>query len=146
MSWLLLIFIAVAVIWAVAVLIVGYRAMRIVRGRSCAGLEWRRRFPDARADEIRRFLDVFVDAFIFPEKHRSRLQPDDRVMDIYHMRNPPGWGLGDSMELETLGLDLERQYGFDVLDSWHDDITLGELFRRVRGITTASTGAADPAC
>lgn len=132
MSWLLIILVAVAVGVGVAVEIVRQRAMRIIKERSCAGFRWHRQFPDARADEIRRFLDLFVDAFAFPKKYRLRLQPEDQVVELYRTLNPPNWTISDAMEFETLGIELEREYGFDLFSCWHDDITLADLFQQVR--------------
>jgi len=132
MLWFLIILIAVAVGVCVAVEMVRQHSMRIIKERSCAGFSWHRRFPDARTDEIRRFLDLFVDAFAFPKRYRLRLQPDDQVMDLYRILNPPNWTISDVLECETLSIDLEREYGLNLNTCWRDDITLADLFQRVR--------------
>lgn len=53
-------------------------------------------------------------------------------MDVYRAGYPPG-SLADSMELETLGLSLEKRYGMDFTAVWREDITLGELYELSKG-------------
>jgi hypothetical protein len=60
-------------------------------------------------------------------------------MDLYRVLNPPDCTLGDVMELETLALELERTYKLNIEECWHEDITLGDLFRRAMGLTTGSS-------
>ena len=95
------------------------------------GIRWRRRFPDASKTEIREFLTIFVEAFCFSHKRGSCFSPDDCVMDVYRADYPPG-SLADSMELETLGLRLEKRYAIDFTAVWRDNITLGELYEHAR--------------
>ena len=108
------------------------RALRPYWDRACMGIRWRRRFPDAPKTELREFLTIFVDAFCFDHKRRTCFSPDDRVMEIYRADYPPG-SLGDSMELETLGLSLKKRYGIDFTAVWREDITLGELYASILG-------------
>src|SRR5262245_13878943 len=65
------------------------RSLRPYWQRACMGIRWRRRFPDAPKADIREFLRIFVDAFAFNQRRRSRFAPDDRVMDVYRALNPP---------------------------------------------------------
>ncbi len=95
------------------------------------GIRWRRRFPDVPKSELREFLTIFVDAFCFDHKRRTCFSPDDRVMEVYRADYPPG-SLADSMELETLGLRLEKRYGIDFTAVWREDITLGELYEHTK--------------
>lgn len=127
-------FLLIAVIAFILIVPVGIfrrRALQRYWDRHCMGLRWRRRFPDAAKSELREFLTIFVDAFCFDHKRRTCFSPDDRVMDVYRADYPPG-SFSDSMELETLGLSLEKRYGIDFNAVWHDDITLGELYGRVK--------------
>ena len=96
------------------------------------GVRWRRRFPAATKTELREFLTMFIDAFRFDHKRRTRFSPDDRVMDVYRADYPYPWIMADSMELETLGLSLEERYGIDFDAVWREDITLGELYEYTR--------------
>ena len=96
----------------------------------CAGREWRRRFPDAPKDEIREFLDMFVDAFSIRRTSRLSFSPDRQVMDVYRVLYPPG-SMVDGLELETFAMDLEGRYGVDVSSLQRQDITLGDVFEYV---------------
>lgn len=99
--------------------------------RPCAGFKWKRRFPDASNNEIRAFLDVFIEAFGFKESLRLRFAPDDQVMEIYRTLYS-GRGLTDDMELERLVMNLDESYRVKVVHAWHEKITLGDLFQKTR--------------
>ncbi|OHE75421.1 MAG: hypothetical protein A2107_08575 [Verrucomicrobia bacterium GWF2_62_7] len=99
--------------------------------RACTGRLWRRRFPRAPKAEIREFLDVFLAAFAFEDRRRLCFGPDDRVMDVYRALYPIR-GTPDSMELEDLITRLQKRYGVEILASWREDITLGDLFTQTR--------------
>jgi len=101
--------------------------------RSCIGVSfrWRRQFPNASKNEIREFLDQFTEAFGFKTSWRLHFLPDDRVMDIYRVRYPIR-GTPDGCELEYLIKLLRKRYGIDVFKSWREDVTLGDLFTRIR--------------
>ena len=126
MSWL--VFILLLVIVALLLQIPLYRAVRPLYQRECAGVRWRRRYRNASAQEIRDFLQLFVDSFGFPRKHRLRFRPEDKVMDLYRALNPPNWSIGDNMELESLIDDFRARYHIDLVPLWREDITLGEVF------------------
>ena len=129
----------IAVAWFIG-WFVERRMMRSYWSRVCTGIEWRRRFPQASKDDIRGFLKAFVDAFGFSRSRRLRFKPEDRVMDIYRMLHPPKWTLADSMELESLGLRLQKDYGIDLVPFWREDITLGDLFALTRKSAEPSAG------
>ena len=104
------------------------RRLRVYWDRRCTGILWRRRFPSASKQDIRSFLDRFVDAFGFSLKRRLCFSPDDKVIDVYRTLYPtPGWG-ADSLEMETLVTLLEKTYGLDVARLLQREYTLGELF------------------
>jgi propanediol dehydratase small subunit len=105
------------------------KRMRRYLNRACAGFRWKRRFPHASKPELREFLDIFVEAFGFRRGWRSYFAPDDRVMDVYRTLYPVR-GTPDGIELESLVTELRRRYGVDLLGSWHEDITLGEIYER----------------
>jgi hypothetical protein len=52
-------------------------------------------------------------------------------MEVYRTLYPPG-SLSDSMELEDLVRDLQKRYRVDILGSWREEITLGDLFTQTR--------------
>ncbi|MDD5708005.1 MAG: hypothetical protein PHR35_18965 [Kiritimatiellae bacterium] len=99
--------------------------------RMCTGREWRRRFPNATKDEIRRFLEAFVDGFAFKSSQRLKFGPNDKVMDIYRALYPStGWP--DALEVETFARNLKREYAFDLAKVEDRDVTLGQLFTMTR--------------
>jgi propanediol dehydratase small subunit len=103
--------------------------------RSCMGTAWKRTFPRASKDEIRQFLNVFVDAFAFPRHRGLKFGPADRVLAVYRSLYPvQGWP--DALELETLALRLDRQYAVDLRKLWRDDLTLGEIFSQIHDART----------
>lgn len=126
MFWFLLTLFVVALGLAIAR---RHLSIRPLVNRPCAGTQWRRRFPHASPDEIRSFLTFFADAFAFPSRYKTHLRPSDQIMAIYRMRNPR-WSMVDGLELETLGLEFEREYGLDIDTFWNDKMTLGDLFER----------------
>jgi hypothetical protein len=123
--------VAIAVLISLPTWIRSRRALRKFWDRACMGIRWRRRFPDSSKPEIREFLNTFVDAFGFRQSRRCYFSPDDKLMDVYRALYPPG-SLADNMELEDLGLRLKKRYGFDLITSWRDDITLGEVYAQTR--------------
>ena len=99
--------------------------------RACIGIRWKRRFPDSSAAQIREFLDIFVDAFAFPQKRRLSFSPDDKVLGIYRGLYPDRFR-ADMMELEFLARRMRERYGADLMTFWREDITLGDLFAHKR--------------
>jgi hypothetical protein len=99
--------------------------------RGCTGIQWKRRFPDSSASQIREFLDLFVDAFAFPQKRRLCFSPDDKVMEIYRGQYPDKI-MADCLELEFLTRRMQERYGINLAAFWREDITLGELFTHTR--------------
>ena len=128
--------IAIVVFAAVIFMLADMNTRRIMSRfieRGCAGFRWRRRFPDASKTEIRDFLDIFIESFDFKQRWRLCFRPEDRVLDIYRTLYPPGRSLADGMELESFVQDLQKRYRVDILGSWREDITLGDLFTQTRG-------------
>jgi hypothetical protein len=58
-------------------------------------------------------LSAICEAFGFPTESRYQLAPDDRLNEIYRSRYPRWkfWELGDSLELETLAMEVEKRLG-----------------------------------
>ena len=128
----------IIVIAAVAFIIAGLLAQRGFSARMsrffdrrCMGRAWRSRFPDAKKEEIRGFLEVFVDSFGLSRRKKLSFKPDDNVVDVYRAINPQVGGM-DSLECETLVYECERRYGVDIVAGFSDSTTLGDLFRKVR--------------
>jgi len=106
------------------------RALRTYWERPCTGIRWRRRFPETPKQQIREFLDQFIEAFGFHDRRRLCFRPEDKVMDVYRSIHPPG-DLVDSMELESFSRSLRNHYGVDVAAWWHEEISLGEIYERI---------------
>jgi hypothetical protein len=104
---------------------------RRYRARASQEAAWRQRCGDELA-KVNRLLRLLCEAFDFNPDDRFQFGPDDRVMDIYRACYPRWkfWQWADSMEIESLMMDLEAQFGLDV-DQWHPDISLGELYERL---------------
>ena len=99
--------------------------------RSCAGRAWAARFPTAHADDIRKFLHLFVDAFGFSRRRALQFAPTDQIMSVYRtvypLKNMP-----DALELETFARDIKASYGLDLVGVWREDTTLGEIFAKAQ--------------
>jgi hypothetical protein len=101
--------------------------------RACMGREWRRRFPDAPKESIRRFLQIFVDGFAFKDKDRLKFRPDDKLMDVYGSLYPSnGWP--DDLEVETFALFLKDEYQYDLAQVQDPEVTLGSLFEMIQKV------------
>lgn len=126
-------------IWIAAVVLVFGFVVERVRlrkfwSRACTGRLWKRRFPQASKTEIREFLDLFIDAFAFSQSRRLCFSPDDRVIDVYRTLYPYPKLMADSMELETFALKAGERYGVDLVPTWQEDITLGEIYEQTHKV------------
>ena len=109
--------------------------------RPCMGAEWHSAFPHVPKDDIRKFLNIFSDAFMFQKKHCLKFGPMDKVMDVYRTIYPRG-GTVDNMELETFALAIEREYGVDFRKMWKpEETTLADAFQ-MTGLSLRVTGGA----
>ena len=77
---------------------------------------------------------MFSAAFAFHERHRLKFSPGDNILGIYRAMYPHGWQ-PDGLELETLGASIEKKYGVKLSELWSENLTLGELFARVHGVS-----------
>ena len=133
MAWPFLLFLLVAIIGvAIPVQIVRHRSFAPYADRKSDTQYWLERFPLVPESEICKFLTTFVDAFSLSDKHRFKFRPTDRLMDVYRAINPPKWTVADAMEFELFSLQLERQYGLRLEGCWCEDLTLGEVFGKIR--------------
>ena len=97
------------------------------RSRTCQGRGWRRHFPRTPVKEIREFLLFFVKAFAFTDNEKLKLNPNDKILEIYKALYPTPW-MPDTLEFETLERDLWKKYAVELGKIWRDDLTLGDLF------------------
>ena len=105
--------------------------LQVYRLRSCMGKKWISTFPDSSKSEIREYLQIFIDAFAFSNKDKLQFEPNDKILDVYKELYPSRWS-ADALELETFAEDIEAKYNFNLNKFWYEELTLGELFYRVK--------------
>ena len=69
---------ALVALIGVFVVIISFAHPRTIRAywhRSCTGRAWKRTFPQASKEEIRKFLYLFVEAFAFPPRRALQFAP-----------------------------------------------------------------------
>lgn len=120
---LIIIVVVIAIAWSVYT----GDVPRKYRIRNCTGKNWKEEFPNSSKEEIRKFLLLFTDAFAFSRKQKLKFEPEDKILDIYKALYPKEW-MPDSLEVETLAEDIEREYGINFTSIWHEGLTLGGLF------------------
>ena len=120
----------VCVCVALVVLAAHYKSLQPYLSRNCQGTAWHRTFPDASADDIRSFLNVFGTAFGFRQRHLLKFAPTDCLVQIHSALNPLQ-GV-DALEFESLAAGLRSRYNLALQNAWHPSLTLGELFALVR--------------
>lgn len=103
--------------------------------------QWAREFPASEANEIREFLELFVDAFALSRKRLFCFAPDDRILDVYRALYPIK-GTGDVGETECLYHLVKRKYDVMPDPVWRTDLTLGELFRYIQETSPAREDSA----
>lgn len=114
-----------------------WRVLRLpqpYRNRACLGRLWRVGFPSASNAEIRLFLQCLVDGMGFSSKATLQFQPQDQVLHIYRSIYGGKTPRVDGLECESFLAFLSHAFGWNenrLLAQWHEDITLGELFRFV---------------
>lgn len=99
--------------------------------------DWYSRFPDATGEEIGYFLELVVESFVFGSPHKFKLDPDQSLMSIFQALNPVGKA-DESLEIESLIMVMEREYGCELSVSLDCNLTLAALFAKVRYINPTS--------
>jgi hypothetical protein len=95
---------------------------------------WRLEFPQSPSTEIRDFLRVFNRTLRLSRFRPCCFSPEQKVLDIWRAVHPARF-MSDSSDLEILNSSLREKYGVDSRSLWTEDLTLGELFARVLGVT-----------
>jgi hypothetical protein len=133
----LAVIVVAGVIWTT---IWGGNVPKTYRERSCMGKKWMNQFPNVSKDDIRTYLEIFINSFSFDSKHKLMFNPDDKVMDVYRAVYPSkGWP--DGLELESFAISLEKKYSVNFSDLWNEQLTIGELFRHcTAGQTNVTAG------
>jgi acyl carrier protein len=115
----------------IVVFVVGFFCLKAltnpIRDRGDERRAWRERFPKHTEQEIERFLHVIADSLLTREKHLCRLRPDDTAAALTQE-----WLCGDGLDIVELIMDIEREYGLELPESFHErDRTLGDVFAYV---------------
>ena len=127
--WIVL---GVAVLAGIVEGMFGRRLPKPYRYRRCTGRLWRERFPSASKSDIRRFLEIFREAFFFGARYRLKFTPDDKVTDIYNALYPRKW-MADALETVVLLRSLETEYRIEFPESFAEteEVTLGDIFEYI---------------
>ena len=89
--------------------------------------KWKKAFPEKANEDIREFLQIFVDAFALSRKMLFKFEPDEKVLEVYKAIYSPS-SRCDAMELETLFEHCAKRYNIKLESFWNDDTTLEEIF------------------
>ena len=127
------IIIGVVVVLSVIGHALGWSLPNEYRRRPCQGRLWRRQFPDAPKEAIREFLSIFVRSFAFRERDRLKFSPDDQVLAIYRALYPSR-EQPDALEFTFLSRAVADRYGVAISELEGENLTLGQVFRRVRSV------------
>jgi propanediol dehydratase small subunit len=114
---------------------------RRYRGRSSQEAVWSARYGGDRLANVDAVLRSVCEGFSFNPDDRYKFGPDDQIMEIYRALYPRWkfWQLGDSLEIETLMIDLNKWSGIEA-EVWRPEVSLGELV----GLAGTSTPPASP--
>lgn len=117
------------IILAIVILacLLGGRLPERYHNRRCQGKNWHLAFPSASKEEIRSFLSDFIESFAINDMDQLKLNPEDKILDIYNALNPHKW-TGDALEIETLAVSIEQKTGLNFESIWNENLSLGELF------------------
>ena len=134
MTWYLLLILLV--VWVAAAILWDWQRSgrlfcgplpRPFRDRESQEAAWQQACGDDALKKADALLAMLCEAFSFNPDNRYQVAPDDRIMDIYRACYPRWqfWKLADSMEIETLLMDLSRRFHLD--DEELCDVTFGEI-------------------
>ncbi|WP_229429263.1 hypothetical protein [Massilia sp. ST3] len=129
MSVLIVLLLVVAAIAALQ----GGQLHNPLRYRPCQGRLWRRAFPGASRKDISDFLSLVVSTFSFKDGDRLRFRPDDQLLGIFRAAHPHRRP-SEAGEIDTLAQALRSRYGVMLSDIWHEQLTLGALFRDIQAL------------
>jgi MFS family permease len=96
-------------------------------------IQWRRQFPNSSKAEIRDFLNALARSLGFESAKHRLLSPNDKLLSIYESIYGPG-STPDNTEIDHFIRHMQERYGIDVLTSWREDVTVGELYARAKNI------------
>jgi hypothetical protein len=106
-------------------------ALKVYWDRPCQGKEWKSRFPESTATEIRVFLSIFAESFGFRMRKRLNFSPSGKLLAIYRASNPDE-SAPDILELETFERELKKKYEIVLAEYWDEGVTLGDIYEHTR--------------
>lgn len=127
-------YVLISIIGTILVLSVFFNGSHIPKvylNRKCMSKQWLKAFPNSSKAEIRNFLNLFAESFLFNTKDQLKFEPNDKVYEIYRAMYPSKQ-TPDAMELETFATLLYKQYNFKLESMWSENITLGEVFAEIK--------------
>jgi hypothetical protein len=110
-----------------------WRYRRMIYMRTSRTDDWMEAFPNDMAS-VKRLLEMFSDAFMFNRRYIFHFRPDDVVMHVYKNTTGP---VADEMQLERLGMGVQKSFGVDIMDILDNDTTLRDI---VHLVTWSKTG------
>lgn len=118
---------------------------RPFRDRPSQADAWRQACPAESSDKADRLLITLCEAFGFHSDDRYQFGPMDRIWDVYQARYPRRqfWKIADSLEVETLLIELGKRFDFDDKDL--ANATLQEIVGLLKPRPTAAAKPA-PSC
>ena len=76
---------------------------------------WQTHFPERDWPITQSVMEAFGDSFLLGPTGLDKLQPSDRLSDIYRTSHP-AWIIGEAMEFESLSLFLSEKLQFSEKD------------------------------
>jgi hypothetical protein len=100
---------------------------RPFRGRESQATAWRNIGDKALLENSDAVLSMLCEAFSFNPDDRYQFAPYDRIIDVYRAcySRWTFWRIADSIEIETLMMDLSRRFHFD--EEELSELALGEI-------------------
>ncbi len=98
------------------------------------GKVWKTEFPHISKNKIRLYLECFIDGMAFEDNEKLKFRPEDKIIDVYRSIYGGVTPYGDAMELETFSINIEQHFNVYqqfLIDTWRENITLGELFEKI---------------
>ena len=104
--------------------------------RPCQGRQWKKEFPNAKKEDIRKFLKSLVAGMDFLEEDKLKFCPNDELIEIYRSFYGGKTPFSDEMECERFILGLSDAFKMEpekLTEPWKDEhVTLGHIFRITR--------------
>lgn len=88
---------------------------------------WKEQFPNTSEVDIKKFLLIVVDDFLFSHKAIWLLSPEDTVKELYDFAIGPN-AIYDDLEIESFALSLDEAYDIKLEDILNVKLSLADIF------------------